>query len=322
MTKHLTKMSTPLHIVKSEYWIRVNLAIEYCVKNVLISVLHNLGNAATYKGLPQEATLLYQRMLQCKQDVKHPLHKVLSDDQWDVLCPSNQQTHSKDFDITLLVAVIRSVIRLKPKGGWKIEVLEQNDKSIGAFVFLARNLRNEIKHGSVDIIQDLQQFQHYWQRIRNILVGLHFTDMESFNLLETCPLDKHIDTISKLVFDLEKRVDVLRNEATDNTRDIQNFNKEIQSIKTFLSKLENEKADKSELKIKADKSELKIKADKSELLKKADKSELVKKADKSELTMKADKVDVEGIKFYLKGKGHRGIIINPLYMFLILQSIF
>ena len=297
-------MSTPLHIVKSEYWIRVNLAVEYCVKNVLISVLHNLDNDATYQGLPQDATLLHQRMLQCKQDVKHPLHKVLSDDQWDILCPPNQQTHSKDLDITLLVAVIRSVIGLKPKGGWKIKVLEPNDTSIGAFVFLARDLRNEIKHGSVDNIQDLKQFQHYWQRIRDILVGLHFTDMESFNSLETCPLDKHIDTISKLVFDLEKRVDVLRNKATDNTNDIQNFNKEIQSIKTFLSKLENEKANKSELKIKADK------------------SELVNKADKSELSMKADKVDVEGIKIYLKGKGHRGIIINPLYMFLIFQSIF
>ena len=61
-------MSTPLHIVKSENWIRVNLAIEYCVKNVLISVLHNLDNDATYQGLPQDATLLYQRMLQCKQN--------------------------------------------------------------------------------------------------------------------------------------------------------------------------------------------------------------------------------------------------------------
>ena len=240
-------MSTPLHIVKSEYWIRVNLAIEYCVKNVLISVLHNLGNAATYKGLPQDPTLLYQQMLQCKQDVKHSLHKVLSDDQWDILCPSNQQTHSKDFDITLLVAVIRSVIGLKPKGGWNIKFIQPNDTSIGAFVFLARDLRNKIKHGSVDNIQDLKQFQHYWQCIRNILVGLHFTDMASFNLLETCPLDKHIDTISKLVFDLEKRVDVLRNEATDNTKEIHNFKKEIYSIKTFLSKLENEKADKKDV---------------------------------------------------------------------------
>ena len=246
MTKHLTKMSTPLHIVKSEYWIRVNLAIEYCVKNVLINVLHNLGNDATYQGLPQDATLLYQRMLQFKQEVKHSLHKVLSNDQWDILCPPNQQTYSKDFDITLLVAVIRSVIGLKPKGGWKIKVLQPNDTSIGAFVFLAKILRNEIKHGSVDNIQDLNQFQHYWQRIRDILVGLHFTDMTSFNSLETCPLDKHMDTISKLVFDLEKRVGVLRNEATDNTNDIRNLNKDIQSINNLSLKLENEKADKTD----------------------------------------------------------------------------
>ena len=248
MRNELTKMSTPVQIVKSEYWIRVNLAIEYCVKKVLISVLHNLGNDATYLGLPQDATLLYQRMLQCKQDVKHPLHKVLNDDQWDILCPLNQQTHSKDFDITLLVAVIRSVIRLKPKGGWKIEVLEQNDTSIGAFVFLARNLRNEIKHGSVDNIQDLKQFQHYWQRIRDILVGLHFTDMESFDLLETCPLDKCIDTIWK--------------QTSDNKNDIRKIFNDIQNLS---STLEIQKADKSELLKKADKSELMRKADKKDV---------------------------------------------------------
>ena len=249
-------MSTPLSIVKSEYWIRVNLAVDICVKNVLISVLHNLGYDATYQGLPQDATLLYQRMLQCKQDVKHPLHKVLRDDQWDILCPPNQQTHSKDFDITLLVAVIRSVIGLKPRGGWNIKFIQPNDMSIGAFVFLAKNLRNEIKHGSVDNIQDLNQFQHYWQRIRDILVGLHFTDMASFDSLETCPLDKHIDTILKLVFDLEKRVDVLKNEATDNTKEIHNLNKNIQSIYNLFLKLENEKADKIELLDKADKKDV------------------------------------------------------------------
>ena len=244
-------MSTPLHIVKSEYWIRVNLAIEYCVKNVLISVLHNLGNDATYQGLPQDETHLYQRMLQCKQNVNHPLHKVLSVDQWDILCPQNQQTHSKDFDITLLVAVIRSVIGLKPKGGWKIKVLEPNDTSIGAFVFLARDLRNEIKHGSVDNIQNLQQFQHYWQRIRDILVGLHFTDMASFDLLETCPLDKYIDTISK--------------QTNDNTNDIQKIFKDIHSFQNLSSTLEIQKADKSELLNKADKSELLMKADKKDV---------------------------------------------------------
>ena len=121
-------------------------------------------------------------------------------------------------------------------------------------------------------IQDLNTFQNYWQQIKDILVGLHFKDMASFDLLETCPLDKHIDIIMKLTNDLEKRVDVLSNEASDNTSDIRNLNKDIQSINILLTKMMN---------------------------KKADKSELINKADKNELVNKADKSDIKGILYYL-----------------------
>ena len=199
-------MSTPLHIVKNEYWIRVNLAIEICVKEALIHILHNLGNVLHHQGLPQDPKLLYQLLLKCKQDPNHKLHKAkLSDEQWNILCPISQETDSNNFDITLLVAVIRSVIGLKPKGGWKLKTIQPNDTSIGAFVFLAKELRNEIIHGSVGNIQNLQRFQHYWQRIREVLVGLQFNDMKSFDVLETCSLDKHIDTISNMVFRLDKQ---------------------------------------------------------------------------------------------------------------------
>ena len=50
-------------------------------------------------------------------------------------------------------------------------------------------LRIEIIHGSVGNIQNLQQFQHCWKRIRDVLVGLQFNDMVSFDSLETCPLE-------------------------------------------------------------------------------------------------------------------------------------
>ena len=222
-------MSTPLVIIKAEYWIRVNLAIEYCMKDVLISILHNLDNDPSYHGLPTDPKQFYQEMLKCKQNTKHSLHKVLKADQWDILCPPNQQeTNFKDLDITILVALIRSVIGLKPKGGWKIQCLQPNDTSKGAFVFLALKLRNEIKHGTMDDIQDLNTFRYYWQRIRDILIRLHYKNMASFDLFETCPLDKTIDTITK-----------------DN-----------QSINNLLTKLKNEKADKSELVNKADKSDV------------------------------------------------------------------
>ena len=246
-------MSTPSHIVKNEYWIRVNLAIQICVKEALIHVLHNLGNVSHYTGLPQDPNLLYQLLLNCKQDQSHPLHKAkLSDEQWNILCPITQQTDSKVFDITLLVAVIRSVIGLKPKGGWNIKSIQPNDTSIGAFVFLAKMLRNEIKHGSADNIQSFQKFQHYWKRIRDVLVGLQFNDMGSFDVLETCSLDKHMDTFLKMVSRLEKKVDLLRNEAANNTKDIQNMTIEIQT----LNELANQAAVKSELATKANKKDI------------------------------------------------------------------
>ena len=80
-------------------------------------------------------------------------------------------------------------------------------------MFLAWKLRNDTKHGTMENIQDLNTFQNYWQRIKDILVGLHFKDMTIFDSLETCPLDKHIDTIMKLTNDLKKRVDVLSNDC-------------------------------------------------------------------------------------------------------------
>ena len=192
-------MSTPLNIVKNEYWMRLILAIETCVKEALKHVLHNLGNVSHYQGLPQDPKLLYQILLKCRQDPNHPLHKArLSREQWAILCPISQQTDSKTFNITLLVAVIRSVIGLRPKGGWKI-VLQPNDTSIGAFVFLARNLCNEIIHGSVNNIQNLQRFKHYWQRIKDVLVGLQYNDLASFDALKTCSLDKHIAKLQTTV---------------------------------------------------------------------------------------------------------------------------
>ena len=236
-------MSTPLFIIKSEYWIRVNLALEYCVKDILISILHNLDNDPNYQGLPTDPKLFYQEILKCKNDKNHVLQRVLKADQWDILCPPSQQTHSKYLDITILVALIRSVIKLEPKGGWKIKYPLPNDKSKGAFAFLALKLRNEVKHCTINDIQDLNTFQLYWQRIKDILVGLHFKDMASFDSLETCPLDKHIDTITKLVDNLENRVDVLMTEASDNTNDIQNVNKNIKSINNLL----NEKSDTSQV---------------------------------------------------------------------------
>ena len=60
----------------------------------------------------------------------------------------------------------RCELKFQPLDGWKIKTLNGNDRSIGAFVFLIRNLRNEIKHGSNDDINTVSyKFTTYRNRI-------------------------------------------------------------------------------------------------------------------------------------------------------------
>ena len=76
---------------------------------------------------------------------------------------------------------------------WKIQFLQPNDTSKGAFVFLALKLRNEIKPWNYERYSRFKYISTlYWQCIKKFLVGLYYKDMVDINLLETFPLDKHI----------------------------------------------------------------------------------------------------------------------------------
>ena len=232
--------STSSVITNCEYWIRVNLALEYCLKEGLINILHNSNSDPSYRGLPNNSTQLFHRMQQCQQNRNHSLHNVLRKEQWDILCPANQQTNPYNWDITLLVAVIRSELKLQPLGGWKIKTLNGNDRSIGAFVFLIRNLRNEINHGSIDDIDTLAKFTTYWNRIENILIRINYGNMQLFYDLKANPLDKHVTLIHKTVGQLKVDVNNLKKEAADNSKEIGVLQKNIGGINTFLSNLERD----------------------------------------------------------------------------------
>jgi len=215
-----------------DYWIRVNLAIEVCLKEELINILHNADNDPSYVGLPSDPYQLFQHMQQCYQNKNHALHKVLRQKQWDVLCPPNQQqTNLNYWDITLLVAVIRCELKLKPLGGWNIRQLQQNDQSKGAFVYLIRELRNEIKHGSINEINTLNNFTSYWNRIKFILIKSNYKNMQFFHNLKTDSLDKHTIVIANTIKQLEIDVDDLSKMATDNSKDIITMKRNIDWIK-------------------------------------------------------------------------------------------
>ena len=52
-------------VANCEFWMRVNLALEVCVKEALIHILHNTHSDPSYKGLPTDPGDLYQHMLRC-----------------------------------------------------------------------------------------------------------------------------------------------------------------------------------------------------------------------------------------------------------------
>ncbi|XP_066935330.1 uncharacterized protein [Clytia hemisphaerica] len=216
-------------VTKSDYWIRVNLALEFCVKDALLSILHNLDNDPSYQGLPQNPGQLYQHMLTCKQNTKNGLHKILKQDEWDKLCPQNkQQTDSKDWDITLIVAVIRNETNLKPSGGWKN--VKSTDQSKAAFVDRARQLRNEIKHGNAADLDTVAKFNSCWNKIESILLGLKYQNMTFFHDLRTSSLDKYNAEILKIVKNFKHDLDSLSNQATDNAIEIRALKLKIKSL--------------------------------------------------------------------------------------------
>ena len=69
-------MSTPAAVLipQCDYWMRVVISLELCVKEALISILHNHDNDITYQGLPTDEGALYQHMVQFKANNEKKLN--------------------------------------------------------------------------------------------------------------------------------------------------------------------------------------------------------------------------------------------------------
>lgn len=173
------------------YWQRVHLSLELCLKEAVIDVAINKSKDPSYVGLSSNAYDLYKKLYTLYQDKKHPLHKILKPKQWISLCPSSGQTNLQDCDLTQIIAVVRSENIVQPNGGWKIKTLQLGDTSLGAFMYQARELRNELNHGKIQDIATQQQFNAYWIRIKDILRGLGYKNMKRFFQLKTESLDPY-----------------------------------------------------------------------------------------------------------------------------------
>ena len=190
---------------KYDHWIRSGVALQRCVIPALLSVLHNSNNDPSYTGLPADETKLFQRLWLFKKREEKNLIKVVRSDQWAVLCPASGKTDSKTFDVTLLVIVIRYETNLPaPKGGWGIKNPDANDFSKAAFCIAARELRNRIIHSSIKSLEPVKEFDDVWCKLEEVLNGLNFDDMPSFQTLKHSTLDHTL--LLQAVFALQDKL--------------------------------------------------------------------------------------------------------------------
>lgn len=87
---------------------RLKRKIEEIERNILHTVF------------PRDPTLFYQELNTAKHKNKllelKNKKRILNQDQYDLLFPSNQQTNSEHFDATLLGILLRSVCGFKTNG--------------------------------------------------------------------------------------------------------------------------------------------------------------------------------------------------------------
>ena len=147
-----------------------------------------------HQYFPTDPRQLHQKLLLHKNKLRLlTKRKVMFQDQFDILFPSNGLTDSKAFDITLLTLLLGRVCGLtSPQLGWSVEPWPQ-DQSNAAHIVLVRTGRNKLLHTGLKM--SLENFTTFWDDIENSLVALVCTKKE-LDGLKICPLD--LGTVQRL----------------------------------------------------------------------------------------------------------------------------
>ena len=117
------------------------------------------------------------------------MRKILNPTQWAKLYPpSPSSVSSKDFDVTLLILLLRNICGLTPPtSGWD-NLPPAADTSDEANIARVKYYRNHVYGHAIQESVDDVAFNTYWQDISNALVGLG-ADAAAINKLKTERLD-------------------------------------------------------------------------------------------------------------------------------------
>ena len=119
--------------------------------------------------------------------------KILNPTQWAKLYPTNPLTlSSKDFDVTLLMLLLRNICGLTPPAtGWD-SLPPAADTSVEANIARVKYYRNHVYGHANQACVDNPTFNSYWQDISNALTGLG-ADAASIRRLKTESMDPVIE---------------------------------------------------------------------------------------------------------------------------------
>ena len=147
-----------------------------------------------HKHFPSNPVDLYKELLKHqKKFQKHLKKKIIYQDQYDILLPSNGQTISNEFDITLLFYLLRNCCKYKaPKAGWT-QNPTLTDQSKQAHFIRIKNLRNIKQHKGVLEMTD-QELLTYKADISLPLLALGCQPNDITNAL-TCVIDNAVISI-------------------------------------------------------------------------------------------------------------------------------
>ena len=98
--------------------------------------------------------------------------RILNTTQWAKLYPLTSSVSSNDFDVTLLMLLLRNICGLTPPAtGWD-NLPPATDTSFEANIARVRYYRNQVYGHASQASVDDSTFHSYWQDISNALVGL------------------------------------------------------------------------------------------------------------------------------------------------------
>ena len=183
-------------------------------------------------------------------------YKFIKNLQWDLLYPVSGNPDSKNYDVTLLMILLRNICRLpSPATGWNT-MPPIADRSVEANITRIKLFRNEVyAHVSSTEVDDAQ-FENLWQSISQVLVDLGIPRHE-INELKICPLspeeDMYVqqlrdwklreDECKEVLDEISSEIHGLRQVAEETQRGMKesqssgcDLQKELQTMKDFMAK--------------------------------------------------------------------------------------